>query len=117
MTAADTDMPPVDRAKLLLADRRRMERYFNPLLFADAARDMLLDLFIAAEERRDLSETDCCTSALVPPATARRWIAALEEEALLERHGGESGGDRAFVRLTDHARGQMLAFLTAPPAG
>src|SRR5947208_2246023 len=43
-------------ALTMLMSRRKMDQFF-PGLFADPARDMLLDLFVAAEEGRELSVT------------------------------------------------------------
>ena len=97
-------------ARAMLASRRKMEQIF-PDLFADPARDMLLDLFVAAEEGRELSVTSCCIAAMVPPTTALRWLALLKQQGLVLEEPDLRDRRQKLLRLSPHAHGQMRHFI------
>jgi DNA-binding transcriptional ArsR family regulator len=97
-------------ARAMLTSRRRMEQYF-PGLFADPARDMLLDLFVASEEARELSVTSCCIAAMVPPTTALRWLALLKQQGLVIEEPDLRDRRQKLLRLSPHARAQMRQFI------
>lgn len=80
---------------------RRMRAQFLPgELFADPAWDMLLDLFAAEMERRQVSVSSLCIAAAVPPTTALRWIGTLHEAGLFERQADPSDRRRAYIGLS-----------------
>jgi hypothetical protein len=54
-------------------------------LFADAAWDMLLELFACELEQTRLSVGSLCNASGVPPTTALRWIQTLEDRHLVWR--------------------------------
>lgn len=97
-------------ARAILASRRKMEQVF-PDLFADPARDMLLDLFVAAEEARELSVTSCCIAAMVPPTTALRWLALLKQQGLVLEEPDLRDRRQKMLRLAPHARQQMRIYI------
>lgn len=97
-------------ARAMLASRRRMEQYF-PDLFADPARDMLLDLFVAAEEGREMSVTSCCIAAMVPPTTALRWLALLKQQGLVLEEPDTRDRRQKLLHLAPYARAQMREFI------
>jgi hypothetical protein len=96
--------------RAMLASRRKMEQYF-PNLFADPARDMLLDLFVAVEEGRDMSVTSCCIAAMVPPTTALRWLALLKEQGLVLEEPDTRDRRQKLLHLAPYARAQMRDFM------
>ncbi|OYX90713.1 MAG: MarR family transcriptional regulator [Novosphingobium sp. 35-62-5] len=80
--------------------RRRTDLFADPALFGEPAWDILLDLFIAAKERKRLPVTSACIGAHVPPTTALRWLRILEARGLVEREDDGRDGRRTFVCLT-----------------
>ena len=106
-------------ARAILASRRKMEQIF-PDLFADPARDMLLDLFVAAEEGRELSVTSCCIAAMVPPTTALRWLALLKQQGFVLEEPDLHDRRQKLLRLSPDARSRMRHYvdsIEAVPAG
>jgi len=99
-------------ARTMLMSRRKMDQFF-PGLFADPARDMLLDLFVAAEEGRELSVTSCCVAAMVPATTALRWLALLKQEALVVETPDLRDRRQKLLHLSPAAREQMRQFIDA----
>ena len=99
-------------ARTMLASRRKMEQFF-PTLFADPARDMLLDLFVAVEEGRELSVTSCCIAAMVPPTTALRWLSLLKAQGLVLEEPDTRDRRQKLLRLAPFARQQMRQFFDA----
>lgn len=99
-------------ARTMLTSRRKMEQFFAGL-FADPARDMLLDLFVAAEEGRELSVTSCCIAAMVPPTTALRWLALLKQQGMVLEEPDLRDRRQKLLRLSPRAREQMRAFFDA----
>jgi DNA-binding MarR family transcriptional regulator len=97
-------------ARALLASRRKMEQFF-PELFADPARDMLLDLFVAAEEGREMSVTSCCVAAMVPATTALRWLSLLKEQGLVLEEPDKRDRRQKLLHLAPYARAQMREFI------
>lgn len=76
---------------------------FDPVLFADPAWDMLLDLYITKSQNRRLSVTGACIGANAPLATALRYMSLLQERGLIRRLPDDTDGRRAHVELTDRA--------------
>jgi DNA-binding MarR family transcriptional regulator len=74
---------------------------------------MLLDLYAAEAEAVPVSVSSLCIASAVAPTTALRWIARMTEEGLLERRPDASDRRRAFMVLTEIARGRMGGYLMA----
>jgi hypothetical protein len=92
-----------DTARRIYAARRLRDRFFAAGLFADPAWDMLLGLYIAADEGRDMSISSACASAAVPPTTGLRWLLRLEQERLVRRRPSSRDRRRVLVQLTEDA--------------
>ncbi|NIJ22026.1 hypothetical protein FHS95_003737 [Sphingomonas naasensis] len=89
--------------RAVIRARRMRAQFFADELFADPAWDMLLDLFAAGLERRQVSVSSLCIAAAVPPTTALRWIGTLHEAGLFERQADPADRRRAYIGLS--ARG------------
>lgn len=72
-------------------------------LFGEPAWDMLLDLFISTRRGLVVSVTSLCIASAVPPTTALRHIALLEERGLLQRIPAQHDRRVSYVELTEHA--------------
>lgn len=101
---------PLGRAKFvrrLIRHRRRREHHFPADIFADPAWDMMLDLYAAHYERREISVSSLCIAAAVPATTALRWIKLMVDEGRFVRIADPDDGRRIIVRLSDEARLQL----------
>lgn len=93
-------------------DRRRRTQIFgNGELFGEPAWDILLDLFVAAKDRKRVPITSACIGAAVPSTTGLRWLQILEKEGLVIRESDASDARRTFVRLSADAYARMVAYL------
>ncbi|UYY76637.1 hypothetical protein [Sphingomonas sp. R1] len=110
-TEADAATPSEIR-RVIRARRMRAE-FFEGDLFADPAWDMLLDLFAADLEHRQISVSSLCIAAAVPPTTALRWIGTLSQAGLFDRRADPSDRRRAYIALSDAARHGMLRYIGA----
>ncbi len=98
-------------ARSAYRERRRRGKIFNdPTLFGEPAWDILLDLFIAAKERKRLPVTSACIGAAVPATTALRWLTVLEEKRLIVRENDTADARRVFVRLSTDGYEKMVAY-------
>lgn len=68
-------------------------------LFADPAWDMLLDLFAARIEKRDVSVSSLCLAAGVATSTAAGWLRQLERSGLVTRRPDPQDGRRVFIEI------------------
>ena len=81
--------------------------------FADPAWDMLLELYAARLERRQVTVSSLYTAASVPAATAHRWIRVLEERKLIKRKADPKDGRRSFLELRGNTAASMAKVLRA----
>lgn len=103
----------VELARSAYRDRRRRANIFaDGTLFGEPAWDILLDLFIAAKERKRLPVTSACIGAAVPATTALRWLTVLEEKGLIVRENDASDARRVFVRLSSDGYEKMLNYFS-----
>ena len=90
-----------DRARSAYRERRLRSQFFTGSdLFGEPAWDLLLDLFINANEGKRVPVTSACIGAAVPTTTALRWLTILESRGLVEREADSRDARRIFVRLT-----------------
>jgi hypothetical protein len=97
-------------ARSYLRLRRRRER-IAPGLFFDRAWDILLDLFAAAIEGRQVSVSSACIASSVPATTALRHIDRLWKEGFLARFADPHDGRRIFVSITERGKAMVGEFL------
>ena len=94
-------------------ERRVRDRIFDDAtLFGEPAWDILLDLMSAEMTETRLSVSSACIGANVPPTTALRWLAILEERGLVTRENDASDRRRAFVRITPEGVRKMKSYFT-----
>ncbi len=109
--------PPVEigaaEIRSVIRARRMRAQFFADELFADPAWDMLLDLFAAQLERRQVSVSSLCIAAAVPPTTALRWIGTLHEAGLFERQADPSDRRRAYIGLSAKGLDGMRNYASA----
>jgi DNA-binding transcriptional ArsR family regulator len=103
--------PTVAMARKFYQMRRRRAAYFDPMLFAEPAWDMLLDLYIAEREGRAVAVLSACIGAAAPQTTALRWMRVLEEQGLIRKETEAKDARRIYVRLTEAAIGRMRSLL------
>ncbi|MFN3553523.1 MAG: MarR family transcriptional regulator [Novosphingobium meiothermophilum] len=100
-------------ARATYRDRRKRGEIFNdPALFGEPAWDILLDLFIAAKERKRLPVTSACIGAAVPATTALRWLTVLEDKGLIVRENDNADARRVFVRLSSEGYEKMVTYFS-----
>lgn len=93
--------------------RRMRDRYFQPDLFADPGWDIMLDLYAAQQEAKQVSVSSLCIAAAVPPTTALRWITNMTASGLLVRVQDPDDARRVFIELSPGAHEQLDAYFAA----
>jgi|GEM_PF-1725182 len=117
-TLLEDDVRWLRHARRTYRNRRSRANVFgDESLFGEPAWDLMLDLFIAAKERKRVPVTSACIGAAVPTTTALRWLAVLEERGLVVREADASDARRVFVRLSAEAYGKMVAFFVRAAVG
>ncbi len=110
--SGDADIDAGEIRRVIRARRMRAD-FFEGDLFADPAWDMLLDLYAAELEHRQISVSSLCIAAAVPPTTALRWIGTLNEAGLFDRKADPSDRRRAYIALSANARRGMDRYIGA----
>jgi|GEM_PF-2209648 len=105
-----------DSARREYRDRRERERVFGSGIAADPAWDILLDLFIAREEGRDVTVFSVSAATAVAEGTVLRCIAHLVEAKLIARGPHSSDPRSIFLTLTDRAAGMMSDYFSRTAA-
>jgi DNA-binding MarR family transcriptional regulator len=103
--------PTVAMARKFYQLRRRRTAYFDPVLFAEPAWDMLLDLYVAEREGRPVAVLSACIGAAAPQTTALRWMRILESQGLVRKEVDERDARRIYVRLTADGIARMRSLL------
>lgn len=81
--------------------RRIRDQLLGADLFADPGWDILLDLFAAQDEGREVSVSSLCIAAAVPPTTALRWIGNMTEAGYLVRRQDPHDARRVYIELSE----------------
>ena len=91
-------------AKRIYHARRQVDKIFDMTGFAvSPAWDMMLDLYQARASGRKISVSSASIGGACAPTTGLRWLAILEEKALIKRIPDEHDGRRMLVELSDSA--------------
>lgn len=95
----------------IIRARRLRNECFDPQRFCDPEWDILLDLFLAKAEGRQVSVSSLCIAAAVPHSTALRHISCLVARKLVERIPNRVDGRVTFVEITESGCSPMRDFL------
>lgn len=98
-------------AKSIYDLRRLRDDAFDAGLFSDPAWDILLSLFIAGEEGREVNVTGVCIASAASPTTALRHISKLVSAKLVTRVRSEGVGQPVRVALSPIGREQIVGIL------
>jgi len=107
-----SDAEAAEVAKRIYQSRRRRLDAFPGELFGEAAWDILLDLYIQQHLQKPVSVTSASIASTQPPTTALRWLAVLEDIALVERYPDPKDARRSWVRLTAEANKSLKTYLS-----
>lgn len=109
--AGRDDAALLAHARRMITERARRFHYFDGHLFADPAWDIMLELFVAEIERREVPVTNLCFTSNVPDTTVLRWIKTLEAEGLVVRTKDHVDKRRVLVQLAYSARDAMRQYV------
>ena len=98
-------------ARTLVDQLNRRSQYLPGAIFDDPQWLMTLELFIAGEERREVSVSSLCLAAGVPATTALRHIRFLEARGIFKRTSHPRDRRISHVRLSETARVQAARYL------
>lgn len=96
-----------DRARIcraLIEERRLVQAAFGQKLCANFNWDMLLELYEAESEGRDVYQSALCLSAGIPDSSAHRWAAKLAARGVFARRHDDMDKRRIIVTMTDDTR-------------
>jgi DNA-binding MarR family transcriptional regulator len=117
--AALTDRFPPDGgtwlravADRLYSERRKRDSLFPPGLFGEPAWDLLLALFVAHEDGRELSFAESYEAAKIDPREGPALIDRLASAGLVLRSRAQRDRWSHSVVLTDHAVERLSDYLT-----
>lgn len=97
----------------LIHARRIRRQFFDEMLFAEPAWDLLLEMFHAEISGRRISVQSLCDTACVPPTTAKRWISAMIDTGLCYCDEAVDREGRNCVELSPKASQAMYKFIKA----
>ena len=93
--------------------RRVRDEIFSSFdIFGEASWDMMLSLFAAQLDDKQVSIGALCSVSGVSINSAMRWIALLEDTGLIVRYSDDRDPHIEFMRLTPYARGLIANYLT-----
>ncbi len=110
--AAVSSHDPLSIARRLCAERRMRDRMFGPLMLEGGTWDILLDVYIHAEQSMPVSISSACLGVGVSSTTALRRITEMEAADLLKRTPDPQDRRRSFLSLSDHAMASMRRYLS-----
>lgn len=113
-TANDlSDAALVERARLLLDERRIRRRFLPDELFHEPAWDMLLALFVARDERLPMNVKTLVSLSDAPTTTSQRWIEHLYQSKLINRVTDTVDRRRRDILLSQFGDQAMKVYLRA----
>ncbi len=107
MADCETETVPTEGTLVALAGkiyaaRRKVDEVFGMQGFSvTSGWDILLDLYMAKAQNKEISVTSACIGAACPSTTALRWIHALEKMNLIIRKPDAEDRRRFILGLTE----------------
>lgn len=98
-------------AERLYCERRQRDRHFPPGLFGEPAWDMMLALFMAREEGRELHLDEAYEAAGVESGAGRALVARLEAQNMVARAPSKRAKRRQSIHLTKEAVERLTEYL------
>ena len=98
-------------ADLFLLERRNRAAQFPECDFSSAVWEIMLHLYVAYEQQRDVGAYALAGAVQGPRSTVLRWIATMERQGQLVRDPDPNDRRRSFVRLVPDLRGRIEAYL------
>ena len=95
-----------------MRERALRARFLDGGLFGEPGWAILLDLFVAASEGREVPVISTCIASGSPQTTALRWIALLERRGLVMRRPDPSDSRSALLTLTPAADTAVADYFT-----
>lgn len=99
-------------ARKVYRARRLREKFLPSELLGEPVWDMLLDLYIAALEGRQISVTSACAASAVPQTTALRWLSLMEDRGFTRRREAKHDKRVHFVEITTEGARHMQNYLS-----
>lgn len=100
-----------EKARQILALRRKRNKRFSSAMFGEPAWEMLLALY-AADGGERLTVSALAMQSGSSKATALRWIEYLEHQGLIERQAHPTDQRAAFAKLTDQGKEVLEGYLS-----
>lgn len=104
---------PAAMARYIYECRGLIGTFLPAGLFGDPAWDILLDLYVARSEDREISVSSACAAGRVPATTGLRWLDRLEVAGLISRRPAANDRRRVLVELTEEAIPALEQLLAA----
>ncbi|MEP7222288.1 MAG: hypothetical protein ABI673_06425 [Novosphingobium sp.] len=103
----------LELCKSLYKFRSLRGKFLPDDLFGEPAWDIMIDLYIAHHEGRNISVTSAGIASGAAATTALRWIALLEEKKLIIRYNALHDKRIIYLRLTDDGLRQIDNYFSA----
>jgi DNA-binding MarR family transcriptional regulator len=108
-----TDPTDLGDVNNLLAAREARGRFFNPDLFVQTAWDIIVVLYLADLQQRQVTASHLYSVVGGAPTTGIRWTDRLIKEGLVTKSSDPNDGRRIFLNLTDDGRRSMQSYLAS----
>ncbi|MBB5686481.1 hypothetical protein [Sphingobium boeckii] len=100
-------------AAIRMKDARRIRAsLFGAGLFAEPSWDILLEVYIAQEDRRSLLAADICVDINAGWSSVMRWIRVLRSEGLIEGYPALPISENTPITLSRKGDEKMVAYLS-----
>ncbi len=101
----------LDAAQYQYKSRRVREKYFSQKFFGEPGWDMLLDLYIAELNDKEVSASNLVLASSAPNSTACRWIKQLEDAGLIMKRSCSRDGRIQYKRISQSGFSSMNQYL------
>lgn len=102
----------VEEAKNILVRRKTRSSIFPPSMFDELVWELLLALYIADAERREVTIGGLIQESDGASTTALRWFDYLVAQKLVERRTNPADQRSILARITDLGRSKLEQYLT-----